>query len=89
VGTLNVGDVTTTTELTDEERGILDLERSWWKFPGAKETEIRARFDMSLTRYCQVLDRLMDEPAAEVWDAALCRRLRRLREARRAQRSGY
>lgn len=76
-----------TDELTDLERSILEFERQWWKYPGAKETEVRERFDLSATRYYQVLNVLIDRPEALVFDPMLVRRLRRLREARARQRS--
>ena len=75
------------TPLTDTEVAILDIERQWWKYSGAKETAIRERFDMSATRYYQVLNALIDEPAALAHDPLLIRRLRRLRDARARRRS--
>lgn len=74
-------------ELTDLERSILEFERQWWKYPGAKETAIRERFDMSSTRYYQVVNALIDRPAALTYDPLLVHRLIRLRAARAAQRS--
>ena len=69
--------------LTDTDKAILAFERHWWKYAGAKEQAVREKFEMSATRYYQVLDRLLDEPAAEAHDPMLVGRLRRLREARR------
>lgn len=74
-------------QLTDTEKSILDLERQWWKFAGAKEARIRTDFDMTSTRYYQVLNALIDRPAALAHDPLLVRRLRRLRAARAHQRS--
>lgn len=74
-------------ELTDQERSILEFERQWWKYAGAKETAVRERFDMSSTRYYQVLTALIDRPAALAHDPMLVHRLRRLRAARAAHRS--
>lgn len=74
-------------ELTQIERAVLDFERQWWKYPGAKETAVRERFEMSSTRYYQVLNALIDRPAALAYDALLVHRLRRLRAARARQRS--
>lgn len=70
------------TALSDRDRAILDFEKAWWHFAGAKEQEIRDRFDLSPTRYYQILNGLIDHPAAEVYDAMLVKRLRRLRAAR-------
>jgi hypothetical protein len=76
-----------THELTDIEREILAFERQWWKYAGAKETTVRERFDMSSTRYYQVLNALIDRPEALAFDPMLVRRLTRLRAARQGQRS--
>lgn len=51
-------------ELTNVELLVLELERSWWKYQGAKESVIRERLDMSLTRYYQVLNALIDRPGS-------------------------
>lgn len=72
----------TTTELTERDRQILAFERQWWKYPGAKEDAIRRDFDMSPTRYYQVLNTLIDTAAAEAHDPMLIKRLRRIRRAR-------
>ena len=77
----------TTDQLTAQDREILELERLWWKYAGAKEQTIRERFDWSSTRYYQVLNALIDQPAALEADPLLVRRLRRLRDARARQRS--
>lgn len=75
------------TALTDLERQILDLERGWWKYAGAKETHVRDHFGISATRYYLILNRLLDRPAAEAHDPLVVRRLRRLRTARAAHRT--
>ena len=69
------------------EREILAFERQWWKYAGAKEQAIRELFDMSTTRYYQVLNALIDTPAALAADPMLVKRLRRLRATRQRQRS--
>ena len=74
-------------ELTAREREVLAFERQWWKYAGAKEQAIRELFDMSATRYYQVLNALVDRPAALEADPLLVRRLRRLRAARGQRRS--
>ena len=73
--------------LSDRDREILALERLWWQYAGAKEQAIRDKFDMSATRYYQVLNALIDRPEALEADPLLVRRLRRLRAARQRQRS--
>jgi hypothetical protein len=73
--------------LDERERAILDFEREWWKFAGAKEQAIRERFDLSPTRYYQILGSLMDREEALAYDPMLVKRLRRMRAARRRQRA--
>jgi hypothetical protein len=73
--------------LDDRAVEILDFEREWWKHAGAKEQAIRERFDVSPTRYYQLLNRVIDDEAALVHDPMLVKRLRRLRSARQRQRA--
>ena len=73
--------------LSQRDREILEFERHWWKFAGAKEQAVREKFDMGSTRYYQVLNALIDRPEALEADPLLVRRLRRLRAARQRQRS--
>jgi hypothetical protein len=73
--------------LDERDRSILDFERQWWKYAGAKETAVRDLFDMSATRYYQVLNALIDSDAALEYDPMLVKRLRRLRSARQRDRS--
>ena len=72
--------------LTDRDRAILDFERSWWTETGPKDTAIRERFELSGTRYYQLLTELIDDPEALDYDPLLIRRLRRMRERRRRAR---
>jgi hypothetical protein len=74
-------------ELSDRDQSVLEFERHWWKYAGAKEQAIRDQFDMSSTRYYQVLNALIDRPEALAHDPLLVRRLRRLRAARQRARS--
>jgi hypothetical protein len=74
-------------ELTEREQAILGFERQWWKYAGAKEQAVRELFDMSATRYYQVLNALIDRPEALASDPMLVKRLRRLRAARQRARS--
>lgn len=74
-------------DLTSREREMLAFERQWWRRPGAKEAAIRDRFGLAPTRYYQLLNTLVDQPAALAADPLLVRRLRRLRAARGQRRS--
>jgi hypothetical protein len=73
--------------LIRRDRDILAFERQWWKYAGAKEQAIREIFDLSPTRYYQVLNAVIDNPAALAEDPLLVRRLRRLRTSRQKARS--
>lgn len=73
-------------DLTDFGQQVLDFEKSWWKYAAVKETGVRERWGISSTRYYQLLNHLIDEPAALVAEPLLVRRLRRLRSARQDQR---
>jgi hypothetical protein len=69
-------------ELTDQQRQMLVFERQWWRHAGSKEQAIREQFNLSATRYYQMLNRLLDTPAALEFDALVVGRLRRLRATR-------
>ncbi|GAB3107767.1 DUF3263 domain-containing protein [Janibacter alkaliphilus] len=77
----------TTEPLSDRDREILAFERQWWKYAGSKEQAIKELFDMSSTRYYQVLNGLINNPAALAEDPMLVKRLRRLRDQRQRTRS--
>jgi hypothetical protein len=74
--------------LTDTEHQILDIERHRWKYAGAKDATVMERLGWTRTRYEQVLLVMLTRPDVEAADPLLVRRLRRLRERRRAARSG-
>lgn len=74
-------------ELTDREHGILAFERQWWKRQGTKERAIHELFDMSVSRYYQILNALLDKPAALRADPMLIKRLRKVRAARQRART--
>ena len=74
-------------ELGRRDREMLAFEGQWWKYAGAKEQAVRELFDMSGTRYYQVLNALIDRPEALAHDAMLVKRLRRMRQTRQRARS--
>ena len=76
-----------TSGLSDLEVRILDFERSWWRYAGAKESAIKELFDMSAPRYFQLLNDLIDREEALLASPMLVKRLRRLRQARMSARS--
>jgi hypothetical protein len=73
--------------LTAREKEMLLLERKWFRYRGAKETIVRERWDISMTRYYQLLNNLVDKDAALAWDAITVRRLRRHRATTQRTRS--
>ena len=73
--------------LSERDTSILGFERQWWKFAGSQEQAIRELFDLSPTRYYQILNGLLDSPAALAADPMLVKRLRRLRSGRQRARS--
>jgi hypothetical protein len=73
-------------QLAQRDADILDFERSWWKHAGVKEQAIKDRFEMSATRYYQLLNELLEKPAAMEYDPILVKRLKRLRTYRQRQR---
>ena len=73
-------------QLSQRDTDMLDFERSWWKHAGVKEQAIKERFEMSATRYYQLLNDLLENPAAMEYDPILVKRLKRLRVYRQRQR---
>jgi len=73
--------------LTDLETRILEFERNWWRFAGAKESAIKELFDLTAPRYYQLLNDLIDREDALAAAPMLVKRLRRLREARMSART--
>ena len=43
--------------LTDLETRILDFERNWWRFAGAKETAIKELFDLTAPHHRLPIER--------------------------------
>ena len=74
-------------KLSDLEVRILDFERQWWRYAGAKDAGIKEQFNISLREYYELLNNLIDREDALVASPLLIKRLRRLREARIAARS--
>ncbi len=51
-------------DLTDTETAILELERSWWRYAGAKDERIVQQPGLTPARYYQLLGALIDRPEA-------------------------
>jgi hypothetical protein len=74
--------------LDDAARRTLDLEASWWRYAGTKDSAIRDLFAEDPSSYYRRLGRLIDDPAAVDHAPVLVRRLRRQRTRRIGSRSG-
>ena len=79
--------VTVGNSLTEREMAILDFEGRWWHASAPKDQAIRQEFDLSASRYYQILNRLMDRPEALEHSRLLVKRLRRQRAERQRLRS--
>ena len=73
--------------LTELEIKILEFERTWWRHAGAKESSIKELFNLTPPAYYQMLNNLIDRPAALMAQPLLVKRLLRLRDQRTASRS--
>ena len=73
--------------LSEQQVALLEFEKQWWAMPGSKESEIRERFDISPTRYYQLINALIDSEIALAHDPLLVKRLRRLRSTRQKERT--
>ena len=73
--------------LSELEVRILEFERSWWQYAGAKESAIKELFDLTAPAYYQLLNDLIDREAALIAAPMLVKRLRRLRQARMSART--
>jgi hypothetical protein len=73
--------------LSEFENKMLDFERQWWRYAGAKESAIKELFDLTPPAYYQMLNNLIDREDALNAEPILVKRLRRLRESRTAARS--
>ena len=74
------------TELTAQERALIDFEREWWQLDARKDVGIRARFEMSTSSYYRALHALVDRREAVEYDPLTVLRLRKRREQARRDR---
>jgi hypothetical protein len=79
--------ISPTSSLSDLELRILDFERQWWRFAGAKDEAIAELFALGAPDYYEMLNNLIDREDALEASPLLVKRLRRLRQARVASRS--
>lgn len=69
-------------ELSERDMQLLAFEARGWPGPGAKEQAIRVELGISAARYYQLLNALIDSPAAARYDPLMVSRLRRMRAGR-------
>lgn len=74
--------------LTELKRQILDFEKKTYKYSGAKEDAIHERFGLTTTQYYQILNGLIDQPAARRYAPYVVDRLQQQRTARTAGAGG-
>lgn len=71
--------------MTTVQKAILDFERRPWTYLQCKDTAIREHFGLEPARYYQLLDELLDDPAALLHAPAVVLRHLRLRGIRRSR----
>jgi hypothetical protein len=73
--------------LSERDMRLLAFERGTWRTAGAKEQAIVEVLGISVTRYYQLLNELIDSPDALKFDPVLVKRLRAQRARRQRMRS--
>ena len=68
--------------LSELETRVLEFEKQWWRYAGAKESSIKELFNLTPPAYYQLLNNLIDREEALLAQPMLVKRLRRLRESR-------
>jgi hypothetical protein len=74
--------------LSETQRAVLDMERTWWQYGGTKSGTVRAHLGLSLSRYNQLLSELATNKDAEAYDPLVVARLRRSKRERRRRLAG-
>lgn len=74
------------TQLTEEQRTILNIERQQWTRTGEKLNAVREQLGLTETGYAARLNRLIDTEPALAAEPLLVNRLRRLRDGNRRTR---
>ncbi|QGJ87286.1 helix-turn-helix DNA binding protein [Gordonia phage Wocket] len=69
--------------MTDDDRALLDFAAHRWNYAGNQAEAVRTEFGISVTRFWQRVNNLLDDPAAIEHAPALVNRLRRIRSRRR------
>jgi hypothetical protein len=69
--------------MTDDEKRMLDLAGERWNYAGNLGQTVRDEFGISLTRFWQRVNQLIDTEEALAYSPVVVNRLRRLRTPRR------
>ncbi|QLF83847.1 helix-turn-helix DNA binding domain protein [Gordonia phage Moosehead] len=69
--------------MTDDDRRMLDLAGQRWNYAGSLEQRVRDEFGISLTRFWQRVNQLIETEEALAYSPVVVNRLRRLRTPRR------
>lgn len=73
--------------MTEDEKRMLDLAGQRWNYPGSLEQRVRDEFGISLTRFWQRVNQLIDTEEALAYAPITVNRLRRLRAGRGVSRA--
>ena len=68
--------------MTDEEKRMLELAGARWRYAGSLEQSVRDELGISLTRFWQLVGRLIDREDVLAHDPVTVNRLRRIRDGR-------
>lgn len=79
--------MSTSEGLSADDKRLLDFAAERWRYAGNHAAAVEAEFGLTVTRYFQKLNRLLDDPDAEAYDPVVVRRLRRVREGRASARA--
>ena len=74
--------------MTDDERTALRLATAHYRYPAVRETHALEQLGLTPSRFWQYVLGLIDRPDVLAEMPMECRRLQRLRDARRAARRG-
>ncbi|QDF17136.1 DUF3263 domain-containing protein [Gordonia rubripertincta] len=69
--------------MTDDDRALLDFAAQRWNYAGNQADGIRAEFGISVTRFWQKVNRILDTEEALAHNPVAVNRLRRLRSRAR------
>lgn len=68
--------------LTDDDRRMIDFAAKRWNYAGLQAAAVEREFGMSITRYWQRVNQLIDREDALAYSPVVVNRLRRIRSTR-------